>query len=193
MIQTLLFCVFSFMLLGSALMVISLHNPVKTALFLVLCFFSATGLWLLLNAEFLALILILVYVGAVMTLFLFVVMTINIDIETLKHPHLRYYLPMGLLLTAFLAALLVYVLKTTQSPFVIFAVNNSAASQSNVSALGNILYTQYALPFEISAIILLVAMIAAISLTLYEPIRRKQQEIDNQVNVRREDRVRLVK
>src|SRR3982750_3296894 len=111
MIPNLLFIIFSSVMLFSALMVISLQHPVRSALFLVVCFFSATGLWLLLSAEFLALILVLVYVGAVMTLFLFVVMTINIDIASLRQPYLKYYLPIGLLITAFLTALLIYVLK----------------------------------------------------------------------------------
>ena len=191
MIATLLFWGFSLLLLGSALLVITLQNPVKSVLCLVLCFFAATALWLLLSAEFLALILILVYVGAVMTLFLFVVMTLPIDADTLRSPYLRFYLPIGLFVTALIAALLIYALHHTQLPLPI--ISDSPKPIANVNALGDVLYTQYALPFEIAAVILLTAMIAAISLTLYDPIKRKQQSIDAQVKVKREDRVRLVK
>jgi NADH-quinone oxidoreductase subunit J len=192
MIVNFLFIVFSFMLLSSALMVIVSQNPVKSALFLVLCFFSATGLWLLLTAEFLALILILVYVGAVMTLFLFVVMTINIDAAMLKRLNLRLYLPLGLIIAAILVALLVYALHET-SALANLAAHPVSVNLSNTAQLGDVLYTQYALPFEIAAVILLVAMIAAISLTLSQPIARKQQNISEQINTKREDRVKLVK
>jgi NADH-quinone oxidoreductase subunit J len=193
MIQTMLFTVFSGMLLGSALMVILAYNPVKSALFLVLCFFSATGLWLLLNAEFLALVLILVYVGAVMTLFLFVVMTINVDFATLKQPYMHYYIPIGLFIAAILVALLVYALINTHAPFAILPASFHGISAANTVQLGDVLYTQYALPFEIAAVILLVAMIAAISLTVFQPIHRKQQDIAEQIQIRREDRVKLIK
>lgn len=193
-IQNLLFFAFSGLLIFSALMVVALQRPVQCALFLVVCFFAATGLWLLLTAEFLALVLILVYVGAVMTLFLFVVMTLNMDIATLKNQYLKYYLPIGLIITALLAALLTYVLHHVHlSSSLISSADFSITHISNTRQLGDVLYTQYALPFEIAAVILLVAMIAAISLTLSEPIRRKQQSIDEQIRVNAKDRVRLVK
>jgi NADH-quinone oxidoreductase subunit J len=179
-------------MIASALMVITAQHPVKSALALVVCFFGATGLWLLLTAEFLALILILVYVGAIMTLFLFVVMTINIDYANLKQPFLRYYIPMGLLITALLVALLIYAIGATHAPFMILPQNPATAAMPNVNQLGNVLYTQYALPFEIAAIILLVAMIAAISLTLYDAIHRKQQNISDQIKVNPKDRVKLI-
>jgi NADH-quinone oxidoreductase subunit J len=192
-ITNLLFMAFSFLLLASALMVITVQNTVKSALFLVLCFFAATGLWLLLTAEFLALILILVYVGAVMTLFLFVVMTLNIDPTSLRQPYLKFYIPAGLIFTALLSSILIYALGHTQSPFIISASNLNTLGSSNVSQLGNILYTQYALPFEITGVILLVAIIAAISLSLFQPFTSKHQVIKDQINVRKEDRLRKVK
>lgn len=193
-IQNLLFFAFSSLLIFSALMVVALQRPVQCALFLVVCFFAATGLWLLLTAEFLALVLILVYVGAVMTLFLFVVMTLNMDIAALKNQYLKYYLPIGLMIAALLAALLIYVLHRVHlSPSLISSADFSLSNISNTRQLGDVLYTQYALPFEIAAVILLVAMIAAISLTLSEPIRRKQQSIDEQIRVNAKDRIRLVK
>jgi NADH-quinone oxidoreductase subunit J len=193
MSQTILFIIFSGLLLGSALMVILSYNPVKSALFLVLCFFSATGIWLLLNAEFLALVLILVYVGAVMTLFLFVVMTINVDFATLKQPYMRYYIPIGLFIAAIIVSLLVYALIHTHTSLVIQTSSVIGIPDVNTVQLGDVLYTQYALPFEIAAVILLVAMIAAISLTIFQPIHRKQQDIGEQIRVRREDRVKLIK
>jgi len=194
MIENILFFAFSSLLIFSALMVVALQRPVQCALFLVVCFFAATGLWLLLTAEFLALVLILVYVGAVMTLFLFVVMTLNIDIAALRNKYLKYYLPIGLIITILLAVLLIYVLHVVQlHPSLISSADFSLTHHSNTRQLGDVLYTQYALPFEIAAVILLVAMIAAISLTLSEPIRRKQQSIDDQIKVNPKDRVKLVK
>lgn len=193
MIVNLLFIAFSVLLLGSALMVISLQNPVKSALFLVLTFFAATGIWLLLTAEFLALILILVYVGAVMTLFLFVVMTLNVDPMTLRQPHLKFYVPLGLLFTALLSAILVFALTHTHSPFIIYPQNVNTVGASNASQLGNLLYTEYALPFEITGVILLVSIIAAISLSIFQPFTSKHQSIEDQINVRKQDRLRTVK
>lgn len=193
MITTLLFIAFSAMLLISALLVIILQHPVRSALFLVVCFFAATGLWLMLTAEFLALILILVYVGAVMTLFLFVVMTLSIDIQSLKQSYLRLYVPAGLIITALLTALLIVALRGTDILSVHAGQEMLFSQISNTMALGKVLYTQYVVAFEIAGVLLLVAMIAAISLTLYEPIKRKQQSVGEQVKVNRNDRVRLVK
>lgn len=192
-ISNVLFIVFSLLLLSSALMVITVQHPVKSALFLVLCFFAATGLWLLLTAEFLALILILVYVGAVMTLFLFVVMTLNVDPATLRQPYLKFYIPLGLIFTALITAILIFALSHTQSPFIIYAQNMNTIGASNVSQLGNQLYTQYALPFEMTGVLLLVAIIAAISLSLFQPLSSKHQNIEQQINVRKHDRLRKVK
>ncbi|HEV2613792.1 MAG TPA: NADH-quinone oxidoreductase subunit J [Gammaproteobacteria bacterium] len=193
MIVNVLFMFFSALLLGAGLMVITVQNPVKSALFLVLAFIAATGLWLLLTAEFLALILVLVYVGAVMTLFLFVVMTLNIDPASLRQPYLKFYIPLGLLFTALLGGLLIYALGHTQSPFIIYAQSMNPASTSNVTQLGTQLYTEYALPFEMTGVLLLIAIIAAISLSLFQPFSSKHQSIDAQINVRKADRLRTVK
>lgn len=193
MIVDLFFIGFSGLLLFSALMVVTLSHPVRSALFLVLAFFAATVLWLLLAAEFLALILILVYVGAVMTLFLFVIMTLNIDLVSLQEPYKKLYIPIGLLFTALLSGILVYALFKTHSPFIIYAQNMNTLSLSNVSQLGHVLYTTYALPFEITGVILLVAIIAAISLSLFDPITSKQQSAGDQINVSKQDRLRVIK
>lgn len=200
MFLTFLFWFFSALLLGAALMVVVSQHPVRSVLFLVLCFFAASALWLLMSAEFLALVLILVYVGAVMTLFLFVVMTINVDFASLKQPFLRYYVPLGLLLTAMLTALLIYVISPAHSMAATSLTQNLNASMvstanatSNVMQLGGVLYTDYVYPFEIAAVILLVAIIAAISLALSEPYQRKQQSVYAQVTVKRHERIRIVK
>jgi NADH-quinone oxidoreductase subunit J len=169
-------------------MVIFSRHPVRAALFLVLAFFSCAGLWLLLEAEFLALVLVLVYVGAVMTLFLFVVMTLNTDNTTA--PHWGRYLLMGLLLTAILVAALYTILQAGH--FIVPSIPIST-NISNVSMLGSVLYTQYALPFELAAILLLVAIIAAISLDLREQRNRKVILPEQQILVKREERIRVIK
>lgn len=183
-----LFWSFASLLLISALGVIALSHPVKSVLCLVLCFFAAAGLWLLLSAEFLALILMLVYVGAVMTLFLFIVMTLSASANSLSSPRLKFYLPIVIAIAALLAALLMYALPTNLA-----VITQSSTTLSNVHALGNILYTDYVLPFEVAAIILFAAMIAAISLTLYDPIQRKQQSIAAQVQIKSSERIKLIK
>ncbi|MDX2163887.1 MAG: NADH-quinone oxidoreductase subunit J [Gammaproteobacteria bacterium] len=193
MIVNLLFVGFSALLLFSALMVVTLSHPVRSVLFLVLAFFAATVLWLLLTAEFLALILILVYVGAVMTLFLFVVMTLNIDLVSLQQPYKKLYIPVGLLFTALLSGILIYALFKTESPFIMYAQNVNTISLANVTQLGQVLYTEYALPFEITGVILLAAIIAAISLSLFQPTTSKQQSASEQINVKKEDRLRIIK
>jgi NADH-quinone oxidoreductase subunit J len=191
-IPNLLFYGFSTLLILSATLVITLQHPVRSVLSLVVCFFAAAGLWLLLTAEFLALILILVYVGAVMTLFLFVIMTLNLDYKENHLHHLKVYLPLGLMISALLAGLLIIALNG--SVIAHHPINVDASSVSNTVELGKVLYTQYTLPFEISAVILLAAMIAAISLTLTAPIlKKKQQNIDEQIKVKKQDRVRLIK
>ena len=193
MIVDLLFIGFSALLLFSALMTVTLSHPVRGVLFLVLTFFAATVLWLLLTAEFLALILILVYVGAVMTLFLFVVMTLNIDLVSLQQPYKKLYIPLGLLFTALLSSILVYALFKTESPFIMYAQNVNTISLANVTQLGQVLYTDYALPFEITGVILLVAIIAAISLSLFQPVTSKQQSASEQIDAKKQDRLRIIK
>jgi NADH-quinone oxidoreductase subunit J len=193
MIVDLLFIGFSALLLFSALMTVTLSHPVRGVLFLVLTFFAATVLWLLLTAEFLALILILVYVGAVMTLFLFVVMTLNIDLVSLRQPYKKLYIPVGLLFTALLSGILIYALFKTESPFIMYAQNVNTISVANVTQLGQVLYTDYALPFEITGVILLVSIIAAISLSLFQPVTSKQQSASEQIDAKKQDRLRIIK
>lgn len=206
LVQT-IFYLFAGLTVFSAVMVITQNNPVRSVLFLVLAFFASSVLWILVNAEFLALILVLVYVGAVMTLFLFVVMMLNIDVEVMK-THVARYLPFGLILVALLASLLVTVIPEAQfknavesmqttSPVMTSHLLDKVAvpnkSVSNTAALGDILYTDYVFAFELAATILLVAIIAAITLVHRAPIRCKQQNIVDQIMTRRDDRVKLVK
>ena len=201
-----IFYVFAGLTVLSALMVITQNNPVRCVLFLVLAFFSSSILWILVNAEFLALILILVYVGAVMTLFLFVVMMLNIDIESMKTHFLRH-LPFGLILVALLVGLLMVALpKDAFNTGVKQAVAKTQLlsthpvgeqdvppALSDTEALGMVLYTDYVFAFELAAVILLVAIIAAITLVHRGPIRSKRQNIVNQIMTRRDDRVTLLK
>lgn len=198
-----LFYVFAGLTLLSAVLVITQNNPVRCVLFLVLAFFTSSVLWMLMKAEFLALILVLVYVGAVMTLFLFVVMMLNIDTESIKIHWMRY-LPFGLIVVALLTGLLVSVIppelfKTTvESSVGTGAVGYSTHEGvlkplSNTAALGMVLYTDYVFAFELAAVILLVAIVAAITLVHRPPRGSKRQDIVRQIMTRREDRVTLVK
>ena len=188
-----IFYVFAGLVVFSALMVITQNNPVRCVLFLVLAFFCSSILWILVNAEFLALILVLVYVGAVMTLFLFVVMMLNIDIESMKS-HFMRYLPIGLIVVALLVSLLMMALPKHgfNLPINESNVRTIASSLSDTEALGMVLYTDYVFAFELAAIILLVAIIAAITLVHRNPIRSKQQNVVKQIMTRRDDRVQLL-
>lgn len=205
-----IFYVFSALAIISALMVISQNNPVRCVLFLVATFFASSVLWLLAEAEFLALILVLVYVGAVMTLFLFVVMMLNIDVESMKGHFLRY-LPFGLIIVALLTGLLMVAIpsdsfqknvETQQSLQIENRLDNSISSlitsssmpdtQSNTEALGMVLFTDYFLAFELAAVILLAAIVSAITLVHREPKRTKRQNITKQIMTRRSDRIELV-
>jgi NADH-quinone oxidoreductase subunit J len=187
--STFTFYAFSAILVFSALRVITTRNTVHAALWLVLTFFSAAGIWLLLQAEFLAIALVLVYVGAVMVLFLFVVMMLDVNFDTLRQ-HFKSYLPIGAavgILVLFEMALVIAdsaIGRTMSAP--------PAPSGSNTKALGQLLYVDYVYPFEIAAVVLLVAIVAAIALTHRERKERKHQDPARQVKVRREDRVRLV-
>jgi len=193
-IQQVIFYVFAAITVISAVMVISQNNPVRCVLFLVLAFISSAVLWLLLNAEFLALILILVYVGAVMTLFLFVVMMLNIDIES-ANMEIYKKLPLGLLIFAILTALLFSVtpakFKNSDVVESLFNIQQNAKI-SNTESLGMVLYTDYFLAFELAAVILLAAIIAAITLAHRKPIDSKRQNILKQLMTRSSDRVKLV-
>lgn len=189
------FYFFSLILIGAAVMVITVRNPVYAALFLVLAFFSCAVIWMLLEAEFLAIILVLVYVGAVMVLFLFVVMMLDINVASINEGFIKY-LPVGLFIAALMALEFMLVIwasgRFDASAFPVPSPN--PAGFSNSRALGELLYTQYLLPFEIAGLILLVAIIAAIALTLrHQRKGTKAQNPSRQVLVRPDERVRLVK
>ncbi len=193
MIMQVLFWAFSAVLVGSALGVIVSRNPVHSALFLVLAFFTSAGLWLLLDAEFLALLLVVVYVGAVMVLFLFVVMMLDINIEELRKGFTRYA-PLGVLIALIMIIEIVNVVWVKKLGLQMAqAAPPLPADYSNTEALGNTLYTDYVYPFEIAAAILLVAIVAAIVLTMRHRPGLKVQNVARQVSVRREDRLRVVK
>ena len=188
-----IFYVFAAIAIGSALYVITAKNPVRSVLALVITFFAMAGIWMLLRAEFLSLILILVYVGAVMTLFLFVVMMLDVDHEYQQSGYARY-LPFAVLLIVLITGLIVVslgpnVFGLTQMPLPI----PEPANYSNTAALGRLLFTEYSYPFEIAGVMLLTAIIAAITLTNRGPIKRKVQNISDQINIDPKARVRLVK
>jgi len=190
------FYFFSALLLAAALGVIASRNPVHSALSLVLSFFSCAALWILLEAEFLGIVLVLVYVGAVMVLFLFVVMMLDINIEEMRKGFVRY-LPIGALVALILAAQMIWVVGPIGPDILDDESLNQAvrhgADYSNTKELGRVLYTEYVLPFEIASIILLVAIVAAISLTLRRRKNTKYQTPSKQIKVKRDDRLRIVK
>jgi NADH-quinone oxidoreductase subunit J len=170
--------------------VVVARNPVHAALFLVLAFCSAAGVWMLLEAEFLAITLVLVYVGAVMVLFLFVVMMLDINIVKLREGFWRWF-PFGAVLAGLMVFEMIWVLGSRQTADVSHAVAH-AADYSNTKELGRLIYTQYVYPFEIAAVILLVAMVAAIALTLRRRPGVKTQNISEQVKAKKADRLRIV-
>ena len=185
--EAFIFFAFAAIMLFASLRVITAPNPVHAALWLVLAFFTSAGIWLLLQAEFLAIALVLVYVGAVMVLFLFVVMMLDVNFDALRK-HFASYLPVGLT---------VGVLIVAQMVLLLFNATRGAASAptstgDNTRALGRLLYVDYVYPFEIAAVILLVAIVAAIALTFRRRRSTKYQDPAAQVRVRRADRVRLV-
>ncbi len=189
LIQSAVFYFFASILVASAIAMITVRNPVHAALFLVLAFFTSGALWLLLEAEFLGIALILVYVGAVMVLFLFVVMMLDINIAKMRAGFAKF-LPVGLLVGAVMVAEMVVVIK--QSSFSLDAPEAKAADYSNTQELGELLFTKYVYPFEIAGVILLVAIIAAITLTMRKRGYSKRQQPGKQVSVDKKDRVRLV-
>jgi NADH-quinone oxidoreductase subunit J len=188
------FYVFAAILVFAATMVITRRNPVHSALYLVLAFFTCAGIWLLAEAEFLAIVLVLVYVGAVMVLFLFVVMMLDVDVATLRAGFISY-LPVGVLIAAAMALEIFLVVGPENFGLDKFAAPAAApATYNNTEALGSVLYTTYMYPFEIAAVILLVAIIAAIGLTMRKRPETKYQNPSEQVRVTRSsNRVRLVK
>lgn len=184
------FYIFSAVTLFSAVGVVTMRNPIYSALFLILAFFSSAATWVLLEAEFLGVVLVLVYVGAVMVLFLFVIMMLDIQIDTLKEGFIRY-LPVGLLVATAVAAEMILVLKS--KAFNMPIPEPAPLSANNTEALGEILYTEYVYPFEIAAVILVVAIIAAITLTLRRRKGVKKQNPSQQVRTRKSDRLKVVK
>ena len=193
MLATILFYLFAAVLIGAALGVILSRNPVHSALYLVLAFAQSAALWLLIEAEFLAIVLVLVYVGAVMVLFLFVVMMLDINVEEMRDGLTRYFW-IGAAVAIGVAAELANVIWFRSQGLEFMSVPESVpADFSNTKALGAVLYTQHVYAFEIAAMVLLLAIVAAISLTMRKRPGLKVQDITAQVSVRREDRVRLVK
>jgi NADH-quinone oxidoreductase subunit J len=193
MLHSILFYVFAAIRFGAALGVILSRNPVHAVMFLVFTFFNAAILWLLAEAEFLAIVLVLVYVGAVMVLFLFVVMMLEVNIEAAKRGLTRYA-PLGIALALVMAIELINVIwlrGQSQESTAGFAA--TPEGYSNTEALGAVLYTEHVYSFEIAAVILLLAIVAAITLTMRKRPGLKVQNIAKQVAVRAKDRVRVVK
>ena len=191
--KTFIFYFLAVIMVFAALRVITARNPVQAALFLVVAFFNAAGIWLLLNAEFLAMTLVLVYVGAVMVLFLFVVMMLDINLERIRQGFWSY-LPVGALIGILLLVEMVMVLGGSYFGLEAMPVP-PAASQgySNTRELGRVLYTDYVYAFELASLVLLVAMVSAVTLTLRKRKGIKYMPPAEQVAVRREDRVELIK
>jgi len=189
-----LFYVFGAVLIAAALAVISTRNPVYSALALVMCFLTSAAIWLLIEAEFLAVVLVLVYVGAVMVLFLFVVMMLDVDLAELRQGFTRFAW-LGWL-TALAVIVEIVGVVWARGGLGIDAgrgATPTAASYSNTLELGRVLYTRYAYPFELAAMLLLVAIVAAIALTMRRRPGLKKQDVSGQVAVRRADRLRIVK
>lgn len=193
MLITILFWVYAAVLVGAATGVILARNPVHAVLLLVLCFVTAAALWLLLEAEFLAVVLVLVYVGAVMVLFLFVVMMLDVNVEELRRGFVRNA-PLAALVAVIVALELGYALWVrrlgvelpgTKAPL--------PAGHSNTAEIGTVLYTDYVWPFQLAAVVLLIAIVAAIALTLRHRPGVRQQDVGRQVAVRPAARVRLVR
>ena len=192
--KTGLFYVFAALLLFAAFRVITARNPVHAALYLVLAFFQAAAIWILLKAEFLAIALVLVYVGAVMVLFLFVVMMLDINLDGLRQGFWKHF-PLAGTVGAIIALEMSYVLMGgfREPPKTSSVAGQIGAQVSNTKELGKVLYSEYLYPLEIAAVILLVAIIAAIALTLRERKDSKSQNPSEQVRVKRADRVTLIK
>ncbi len=189
LVQSVVFYFFAIILVMSALAMITVRNPVHAALFLVLVFFTSAALWLLLEAEFLGITLVLVYVGAVMVLFLFVVMMLDINIAKVRSGFAKY-LPVGALVGVIMVIEMSVVLKSPA--FNLQRPLPKPADYNNTQELGELLFTEYVYPFEIAGVILLVAIIAAITLTMRKRGDGKRQQPSKQINVDRKKRVRLV-
>jgi NADH-quinone oxidoreductase subunit J len=193
MFPAILFFIFAVVLIGAALGVILSRNPVYSALLLVLCFFNSAVIWVLLDAEFLGIVLVLVYVGAVMVLFLFVVMMLDVNIEQLRKEFVGYW-PLTVAVAGFVVFAMINVIVVKHLGGADLKTAPAlAANYSNTRSLGVELFTRYAYPAQVAAIILLVASVAAIVLTLRQRKGGKPQDIAKQVAVRAKDRVRIVK
>jgi len=178
-------------LLVSALCVVTARNTVHAAMFLILAFFTTAALWITLQAEFLALVLVLVYVGAVMVLFLFVLMMLNLNQQKRREGFIKY-LPLGIIIGLLVAAEMIIIITRGSGSFVTNPDFATLIPASNTEALGSVLYTQYLFAFEAAAVLLLIAMIAAIVLTLHHSKVAKKQNPGEQVKVRKEDRLRII-
>ena len=192
-VEIIIFYIFSLLLLSSAIAVVTVNNPVKSAISLVFSFFCSAVLWLLLNAEFLSIILILVYVGAVMVLFLFVVMMLDINVSQAQEGFVKYF-SIGIFVFATIAGLLSYFFYNqfdNSSKNIITSID--LIGTDNTKNLGYLLYTEYLLAFEIAAIILLLGIISAITLTLRKSTTNKYQNPSQQVNVSKNERLRIIK
>jgi len=191
--HAILFYSFATILIGAALGVVFARNPVHAVLFLILAFFESAMLWLLIEAEFLALVLVLVYVGAVMVLFIFVVMMLDIEVEY-REGRYTQYLPLGLVIAGLMVIELMQIIwlrsgtEVSNAGFVA-----TPEGYSNIEALGAVLYTEHVYAFEIAAVILLLAIVAAITLTMRKRPGLKQQNIAAQVAVKAADRLKIVK
>jgi NADH-quinone oxidoreductase subunit J len=193
MFPTILFFIFGAVLIGAALGVILSRNPVYSALLLVLCFFNSAVIWILLDAEFLGIVLVLVYVGAVMVLFLFVVMMLDVNLEQMRSDFVGYW-PLTVAVAGFVVFAILNVIVVKHLGGVALKTAPAlAANYSNTRSLGVELFTRYAYPAQVAAIILLVASVAAIVLTLRQRKGGKPQDIAKQVAVQPKDRVRIVK
>lgn len=192
MFQAILFYVFSSILLVAALGVIFSKNPVHSIMFLVGAFFQSAVLWLLIEAEFLAIVLVLVYVGAVMVLFLFVVMMLDINVEEAKSS-IAKYTPFGLLIAGLMIVELMQVIKLRSANQTLQGFSINPPDYSNTESLGSVLYTEHVYAFEIAAVILLLAIVAAITLTMRKRPGLKAQDIAKQVAVDPKDRLKIIK
>ena len=192
MLINILFYLFAATLVGASLGVVFARNSVHSAMFLVLAFFTSSGIWLLMGAEFLAIVLVLVYVGAVMVLFLFVVMMLDINVAQMREGFTRYA-PLGAVIALIMIAEIAYVVWYRHLGLSLVAhAPQVAENVSNTRSLGAILYTEYAYPFQLAAVLLLIAIVAAITLTMRHRPNLKKQDISAQVSVRKADRLRIV-
>ena len=192
MFQAILFYVFSTILVVAALGVIFSKNPIHSIMFLVGAFFQSAVLWLLIEAEFLAIVLVLVYVGAVMVLFLFVVMMLDINVEEAKSS-IAKYTPFGLLIAGLMIVELMQVIKLRSANQTLQGFSINPIEYSNTESLGAVLYTEHVYAFEIASVILLLAIVAAITLTMRKRPGLKVQDIAKQVAVDPKDRLKIIK